>query len=106
MSVSEVSAAARRARLPLVRDGDHERPPQASYASCDNVSSERTDHEDDSDFASAPDVAFTSGQHQNVLAVAFGVLIAALVVVGSFWIMTNLNDSMMPAELMNLHMQR
>jgi cytochrome o ubiquinol oxidase subunit IV len=42
----------------------------------------------------------------NVLAVAFGVLIAALVVVGSFWIMTNLNDSMMPAELMNLHMQR
>jgi cytochrome o ubiquinol oxidase subunit IV len=42
----------------------------------------------------------------NVLAEAFGVLIAALVVVGSFWIMTNLNDSMMPAELMNLHMQR
>jgi heme/copper-type cytochrome/quinol oxidase subunit 4 len=42
----------------------------------------------------------------NVLAVAFGVLIAALVVVGSFWIMSNLNDSMMPAELMNLHMQR
>jgi heme/copper-type cytochrome/quinol oxidase subunit 4 len=42
----------------------------------------------------------------NVLAVVFGVLIAALVVVGSFWIMTNLNDSMMPAELMNLHMQR
>jgi len=40
----------------------------------------------------------------NVLAVAF--LIAALVVVGSFWVMTNLNDSMMPAELMNLHMQR
>jgi hypothetical protein len=39
-------------------------------------------------------------------AVAFRVLIAALVVVGSFWIMTNLNDSMMPAELMNLHMQR
>ena len=39
-------------------------------------------------------------------AVAFGVLIAPLVVVGSFRIMTNLNDSMMPAELMNLHMQR
>ena len=39
-------------------------------------------------------------------AVAFGVLIAALVVVGSLWVMTNLNDSMMPAELMNLHMQR
>jgi cytochrome o ubiquinol oxidase operon protein cyoD len=42
----------------------------------------------------------------NVLAVAFGVLIATLVVAGSFWIMTNLNDNMMPAELMNLHMQR
>jgi hypothetical protein len=28
------------------------------------------------------------------------------VVVGSFWVMTNLNDSMMPAELMNPHMQR
>jgi cytochrome o ubiquinol oxidase subunit IV len=42
----------------------------------------------------------------NVLALAFGVLIVTLVVAGSLWIMTNLNDSMMPAELMNLHMQR
>ena len=42
----------------------------------------------------------------NVLALAFGVLIVFLVVVGSLWIMTNLNDSMTPpAELMNLHMQ-
>jgi cytochrome o ubiquinol oxidase subunit IV len=42
----------------------------------------------------------------NVLALAFGVLIVTLVVVGSLWIMTNLNDSMMPpAELMNLYMQ-
>jgi cytochrome o ubiquinol oxidase operon protein cyoD len=42
----------------------------------------------------------------NVLALAFGVLIVILVVAGSRWIMTNLNDSMMPsAELMNLHMQ-
>src|SRR5712675_431665 len=41
----------------------------------------------------------------NVLALAFGVLIVFLVVVGSLWIMTNLNDHMMPAELMNLHMQ-
>ena len=42
----------------------------------------------------------------NVLALAFGILIVFLVVVGSLWIMTNLNDSMMwPAELMNLHMQ-
>jgi cytochrome o ubiquinol oxidase operon protein cyoD len=42
----------------------------------------------------------------NVLALAFGVLIVTLVVAGSFWIMTNLNDNMMPpAELMNMHMQ-
>ena len=43
----------------------------------------------------------------NVLALAFGVLIVTLVVAGSLWIMANLNDHMMPpAELMNLHMQR
>ena len=43
----------------------------------------------------------------NVLALAFGVLIVFLVVVGSLWIMTNLNDNLMPsAELMNLHLQR
>jgi cytochrome o ubiquinol oxidase operon protein cyoD len=42
----------------------------------------------------------------NVLALAFGVLIVFLVVVGSLWIMADLNDNMMPpAELMNLHMQ-
>jgi cytochrome o ubiquinol oxidase operon protein cyoD len=41
----------------------------------------------------------------NVLALAFGVLIVTIVVIGSIWIMTNLNDNMMPAELMNLHMQ-
>ena len=43
----------------------------------------------------------------NVLALAFGVLIVTVVVVGSLWIMTNLNDTMMPmpAELMNLRMQ-
>ena len=42
----------------------------------------------------------------NVLALAFGVLIVTLVVVGSLVIMTNLNDGMMPpAEMMNLHMQ-
>lgn len=41
-----------------------------------------------------------------VLALAFGVLIVALVIAGSFWIMTHLNENMMPsAELMNLHMQ-
>ena len=42
----------------------------------------------------------------NVLALAFGVLIVTIVVAGSLWIMTNLNDNMMlPAELMNFHMQ-
>jgi cytochrome o ubiquinol oxidase subunit IV len=42
----------------------------------------------------------------NVLALAFGVLIVFLVVIGSLTIMTNLNDNMMPPpELMNLHMQ-
>ena len=42
----------------------------------------------------------------NVLALAFGVLIVTLVVAGSLWIMTNLNQNMMlPAELMDLHMQ-
>jgi cytochrome o ubiquinol oxidase subunit IV len=43
----------------------------------------------------------------NVMALAFGVLIVALVVVGSLVIMADLNDNMMPApELMNLQMQR
>jgi cytochrome o ubiquinol oxidase operon protein cyoD len=42
----------------------------------------------------------------DVLALAFGVLIVTIVVAGSVWIMSNLNDNMMPpAELMNLHMQ-
>ena len=42
----------------------------------------------------------------NVLALAFGILIVCLVVIGSLWIMTNLNDAMMPpADLMTLHMQ-
>jgi cytochrome o ubiquinol oxidase subunit IV len=42
----------------------------------------------------------------NVLALAFGILIVFLVVVGSLWIMTDLNTNMMsPPELTNLHMQ-
>jgi cytochrome o ubiquinol oxidase subunit IV len=42
----------------------------------------------------------------NVLALAFGLLVVFLVVAGSLWIMANLNDNMMPpAELMDLHMQ-
>jgi len=41
----------------------------------------------------------------NVLAVAFGVLIVFLVVAGSLWIMADLNGSMMPAGGMaNMHM--
>ena len=40
----------------------------------------------------------------NVLALAFGVLIVALVIAGSLWIMTCLNANMMPSpELMNMH---
>ena len=42
----------------------------------------------------------------NVLALAFGILIVFLVVAGSLWIMANLNDNMMASpELMDLHMQ-
>ena len=42
----------------------------------------------------------------NVLALAFGVLIVTIVVAGSLWIMTDLNDTMMaPAKLMNMHTQ-
>jgi cytochrome o ubiquinol oxidase subunit IV len=41
----------------------------------------------------------------NVLALAFGLLIVALVVGGSLWIMANLNANMPPVELMNLHAQ-
>jgi cytochrome o ubiquinol oxidase subunit IV len=41
----------------------------------------------------------------NVVALAFGVLIVTLVVAGSLWIMSNLNDNMMPPELMNLQMR-
>ena len=39
----------------------------------------------------------------NVLALAFGVLIVALVIAGSLWIMANLNANMSPA-LMNMDM--
>ena len=42
----------------------------------------------------------------NVLALAFGVLIAFLVLAGSLVIMANLNENMMAhTELMNLQMQ-
>ena len=42
----------------------------------------------------------------NVLALAFGVLIVFLVVTGSLWIMANLNSNMAPMkELMDMHAQ-
>jgi cytochrome o ubiquinol oxidase operon protein cyoD len=44
----------------------------------------------------------------NVLALAFGVLIVALVIAGSLWIMANLNANMMPTpsgELMTMPVQ-
>ena len=42
----------------------------------------------------------------NVLALAFGILIVFLVVAGSLWIMTDLNGNMtLSPELMNMHMQ-
>ncbi|HWL73442.1 MAG TPA: cytochrome o ubiquinol oxidase subunit IV [Burkholderiaceae bacterium] len=42
----------------------------------------------------------------NVLALAFGVLIVTLVVGGSLWIMGDLNAAMMPtSDLMNSHMR-
>ena len=42
----------------------------------------------------------------NVLALAFGILIVFLVIAGSLWIMTNLSHNMVPSpELMNLHIQ-
>jgi cytochrome o ubiquinol oxidase operon protein cyoD len=41
----------------------------------------------------------------NVLALAFGVLIVGLVIVGSLWIMYNLNHNMMPMDQI-MQMQR
>ena len=40
----------------------------------------------------------------NVLALAFGIFIVLLVMVGSLWIMTDLN-TMMPANMMNMPMR-
>ena len=45
------------------------------------------------------------GNTNNVLALAFGLLIVFLVIAGSVWIMNNLNDNLMPPELMNMHVQ-
>jgi cytochrome o ubiquinol oxidase operon protein cyoD len=43
----------------------------------------------------------------NVLALAFGILIVTLIVAGSLWIITHLNANLMPSgEPMNVQMQR
>ena len=43
----------------------------------------------------------------NVLALAFGVLIVFMVMIGTIWIMGHMNANMMPTEdMMNLHAQR
>ena len=39
------------------------------------------------------------------LALAFGILIVLLVAIGSLWIMSDLNDGMLPSESMDLHRQ-
>ena len=49
--------------------------------------------------SSAPD------QTNNFLALAFGILVVGLVIFGSIWIMTNLNDNMMPMGRL-MQMQR
>jgi cytochrome o ubiquinol oxidase operon protein cyoD len=43
------------------------------------------------------------GSTNNVLALAFGLLIVFLVVAGSLWIMGDLNAGMMPAMDMPMH---
>lgn len=51
----------------------------------------------------------TTGQDNtnNVLALAFGVLIVFLVMIGTIWIMAHMNANMGPSpEMMNLQMQR
>jgi hypothetical protein len=45
------------------------------------------------------------GQHHNVLALGFGLLIVFLVTGGSLWIMSNLNHNMMPMDQI-MQMQR
>jgi cytochrome o ubiquinol oxidase subunit IV len=47
-----------------------------------------------------------SDNTNNVLALAFGMLIVTVVMAGSLWIMTNLNANMMLPDLINLQMQR
>jgi cytochrome o ubiquinol oxidase operon protein cyoD len=43
----------------------------------------------------------------NVLALAFGVLIVGIVIAGSLWIMYHLNSNMMvPSQMMDMHLRR
>src|ERR1700677_170824 len=43
----------------------------------------------------------------NILALAFGVLIVGIVIAGSLWIMDHLNTNMMvPSSLMDMHLQK
>ena len=46
-----------------------------------------------------------SDNTNNILALAFGVLVVFLVIGGSIWIIANLNDNTMPSgNMMNMHM--
>ena len=46
-----------------------------------------------------------SDNTNNILALAFGVLIVLLIIGGSIWIIANINDNAMPpADSMNMHM--
>jgi cytochrome o ubiquinol oxidase operon protein cyoD len=48
-----------------------------------------------------------SDNTNNVLALAFGVMIVGIVIAGSLWIMYHLNANMMvPSELMDIHTQQ
>jgi cytochrome o ubiquinol oxidase operon protein cyoD len=42
----------------------------------------------------------------NVLSLAFGVFVVALVIFGSMIIMANLNHNMMPDQMLDMHLQR
>ena len=45
-----------------------------------------------------------SDNTNNILALAFGVLVVFLLIGGSIWIIANLNANAMPSDLMNMHM--
>lgn len=46
-----------------------------------------------------------SDNTNNILALAFGVLVVLLIIGGSIWIIANINDNAMPsADSMNMHM--